>query len=179
MGFLFFSFWHWAGWGDSKQNTNIWHDMGMPSYFSMTVSEHIDQLSTLQHYDLIQEYSFVSSLLWFGSEIQSQSKLYIWKKEQNIVSSLLQKWWYYLLILKVIGKIKRSRSSKTDLQVVFFSTISNFVLFIYVLVLRPLHQMVQADGSYNGHPENVCNFLKREQFRYLWWISAAALFGFS
>ena len=54
-----------------------------------------------------------------------------------------------------------------DLDVVFFSTISGLVLFIHVLVLRPVHQMSQADGSYNRHPEDVCHILKREQFRYL------------
>jgi len=39
-----------------------------------------------------------------------------------------------------------------DLDVVFFSTISGLVLFIHVLVLCPVHQMSQADGSYNWHP---------------------------
>ena len=54
-----------------------------------------------------------------------------------------------------------------DLDVVFFSTISGLVLFIHVLVLRPLHQMSQADGSYNWHPDDVCHISKREQFQYL------------
>ena len=130
-----------------------------------------------------QEYSLMSSLLRLDRRFKARANCTS-EKEQNIDSFLLpmcqQKWWYYLLVFQMVGKIKRSRRSKTDrLDVVFFSTISSLVLFFHVLVLCPVHQMSQADGSYNWHPGNICHFLKREQFRYLWWISAAALFGFS
>ena len=181
-GVFLFSFWHWTGRGESKQNTNTWHD-SWACYLTLTVSWHNDQLLTLQHCDPIQEYSLLSSLLWLDRMVKARANCTS-EKEQNIDSFLLpmcrQKWWYYLLVFQMVGKIKRSRSSKTDrLEVVFFSTISGPIFFIYVLVLRPVHQIPRSDGSYNRHPEDICHFLIRGQFRYLWWISAAALFGFS